>query len=122
MRGTWLGAIAACGLLLGAGEAAAQASFAKKTITIYIGFTAGMTSGRGFIALGAVLLGARHPVGVLFAAVLFGAFDALTTVLPGLYSWIPPELIRMIPFAVTIVALLLFSYRAQRALAMRGAR
>jgi tripartite-type tricarboxylate transporter receptor subunit TctC len=41
MRGRWLGAIAACGLLLGAGEAAAQASFAKKTVTIYIGFTAG---------------------------------------------------------------------------------
>lgn len=88
----------------------------------FIGFTAGMTSGRGFIALGAVLLGARHPVGVLFAAVLFGAFDGLTTVLPSLYDWIPPELIRMIPFVVTIIALLLFSYRAQRALAMRAAR
>ena len=88
----------------------------------FIGFTAGMTSGRGFIALGAVLLGARHPVGVLFAAVLFGAFDGLTTVLPSLYDWIPPELIRMIPFVVTIIALLLFSYRAQRALALRAAR
>jgi tripartite-type tricarboxylate transporter receptor subunit TctC len=41
MRGRRLGAIMACGLLLGAGEAAAQASFAKKTVTIYIGFTAG---------------------------------------------------------------------------------
>jgi ABC-type uncharacterized transport system permease subunit len=88
----------------------------------YIGFTAGMTAGRGFIALGAVLLGARHPVGVLAAAVLFGAFDGLTTVLPGLFDWIPPELIRMIPFAVTIAALLVFSIRAQRALALRGAR
>ncbi len=88
----------------------------------YIGFTANMTAGRGFIALGAVLLGARHPVGVLFAAVLFGAFDGLTTVLPGLFGWIPPELIRMIPFVVTILALVLFSYRAQRALALRGAR
>ena len=88
----------------------------------YIGFTANMTAGRGFIALGAVLLGARHPVGVLFAAVLFGAFDGLTTVLPGLFGWIPPELIRMIPFIVTIMALVLFSIRAQRALALRGAR
>jgi simple sugar transport system permease protein len=87
----------------------------------YIGFTANMTAGRGFIALGAVLLGARHPVGVLFAALLFGAFDGLTTVLPGLFAWIPPELIRMIPFAVTIAALLVFSIRAQRALALRGA-
>ena len=28
-----------------------------------------MTAGRGFIALGAVLLGARHPVGALLAAI-----------------------------------------------------
>jgi simple sugar transport system permease protein len=69
-----------------------------------------------------VLLGARHPVGVMFAALLFGAFDGLTNVLPGHYPWIPPELIRMIPFAVTILALLLFSYRAQRALALRGVK
>jgi ABC-type uncharacterized transport system permease subunit len=54
--------------------------------------------------------------------VLFGAFDGLTTVLPGLFGWIPPELIRMIPFIVTIMALVLFSIRAQRALALRGAR
>jgi len=43
-------------------------------------------------------------------------------VLPSLYDWIPPELIRMIPFSVTIIALLLFSYRAQRALALRGVK
>ena len=48
------------------------------------------------------------------AALLFGAFDGLTTVLPGLFAWIPPELIRMIPFVVTILALLLFSYRTLR--------
>ena len=34
----------------------------------YVGFTRDMTAGRGFIALGAVLLGARHPVGALLAA------------------------------------------------------
>ena len=86
----------------------------------YVGFTRDMTSGRGFIALGAVLLGARHPVGALLAALLFGAFDGLTTILPGLFDWIPPEIIHMTPFIVTILALVLFSYRAQRALALRG--
>jgi len=88
----------------------------------YIGFTRDMTAGRGFIALGAVLLGARHPVGALLAALLFGAFDGLTVVLPGLFAWVPPEIIHMIPFIVTILALVLFSYRAQRALALRSAR
>jgi ABC-type uncharacterized transport system permease subunit len=88
----------------------------------YVGFTRDMTAGRGFIALGAVLLGARHPIGALLAALLFGAFEALAVVMPGLFNWIPAELIRMIPFVVTILALVLFSIRAQRALALRGAR
>ena len=81
----------------------------------YIGFTRDMTAGRGFIALGAVLLGARHPVGALLAALLFGMFEALSVVMPGLFEWMPAELIRMIPFTITIIALLLFSYRAMQA-------
>jgi simple sugar transport system permease protein len=87
----------------------------------FVGFTRDMTAGRGFIALGAVLLGARHPFGALLAALLFGAFDGLTTILPGLFDWVPPEIIHMTPFIVTILALVLFSIRAQRLLALRGA-
>ena len=82
----------------------------------YIGFTRDMTAGRGFIALGAVLLGARHPIGALLAALLFGMFEALSVVMPGLFNWIPAEIIRMIPFIVTVLALVLFSYRATLAL------
>ena len=78
-------------------------------------FTTNMTAGRGFIALGAVLLGARHPVGAMLAALLFGVFEALSIVLPSLFGWIPSEFIQTIPFLVTILALILFSYRAQRA-------
>ncbi|MBC7737652.1 MAG: ABC transporter permease [Candidatus Saccharibacteria bacterium] len=85
----------------------------------YVGFARDMTAGRGFIALGAVLLGARHPVGALLAALLFGPFEGLAVVLPGLFAEVPSELIRMIPFVVTILALVLFSYRAQRALKLR---
>jgi general nucleoside transport system permease protein len=81
----------------------------------YIGFTRDMTAGRGFIALGAVLLGARHPVGAMLAALLFGVFEALSIVMPNLFSWIPGELIQTIPFLVTVLALVLFSYRSQRA-------
>jgi general nucleoside transport system permease protein len=88
----------------------------------YVGFTRDMTAGRGFIALGAVLLGARHPVGALIAALLFGTFEALAVVMPGLFNDAPAELIRMIPFVVTIAALVLFSVRAQRALALRGVK
>lgn len=81
----------------------------------YVGFTRDMTAGRGFIALGAVLLGARHPVGALLAALLFGAFEALAIVMPNLFDFIPGEFIQSIPFVVTVLALILFSYRAQQA-------
>jgi simple sugar transport system permease protein len=81
----------------------------------YIGFTRDMTAGRGFIALGAVLLGARHPVGALLAALLFGVFEALAIVMPNLFDFIPGEFIQTIPFVVTVLALILFSYRAQQA-------
>ncbi|WP_210529279.1 ABC transporter permease [Rubellimicrobium arenae] len=80
----------------------------------YVGFTRDMTAGRGFIALGAVLLGARHPVGALLAALLFGVFEALSIVMPGLFGWIPGELIQTIPFVVTVLALILFSARTRR--------
>lgn len=80
----------------------------------YVGFTRDMTAGRGFIALGAVLLGARHPVGAACAALLFGVFEALSVVLPTRFSLIPAEAINSIPFAVTVLALFLFSYRAQQ--------
>lgn len=79
----------------------------------YIGFTRDMTAGRGFIALGAVLLGARRPGGVAIAALLFGAFEALAVNMPGLYANIPGELIHSIPFVVTLIALVVYARRAQ---------
>lgn len=77
----------------------------------FVGFTRDMTAGRGFIALGAVLLGRRHPVGTAIAAVLFGAFEALSIALPGILPRVPGEVIHTIPFVVTVLALMLSSRR-----------
>jgi simple sugar transport system permease protein len=77
----------------------------------FVGFTRDMTAGRGFIALGAVLLGRRHPIGTMVAAVLFGFFEALSIALPGILKWMPGELIHTIPFVVTVLALVLSSRR-----------
>ena len=102
-------------LALVASGALAALGGAQLAMFNYVGFTRDMTAGRGFIALGAVLLGARHPVGALLAAILFGAFEALAVVMPGLFDWAPAELIRMIPFAVTIAALFIVGESAARA-------
>ncbi len=74
-------------------------------------FQAGMTSGRGFIALAAVSLGNRNPVGVLIAALIFGAAGALEARMGTLD--IPSQLITMIPPIVTIVALVIYNIRRQ---------
>ena len=81
----------------------------------FVGFTRDMTAGRGFIALGAVLLGRRHPVGTAIAAVLFGAFEALSIALPGILPRVPGEVIHTIPFVVTVRARMLSSKRRVKA-------
>ena len=86
----------------------------------YVGFTRDMTAGRGFIALGAVLLGARHPVGTALAALLFGTFEALSVALPALFAWIPGELIHTVPFVVTILALVIYALRTRRQVQRRA--
>lgn len=68
-----------------------------------------MTAGRGFIALAAVYLGGRTPWGTLAAAILFGFFDALSNQLGSLN--VPSMWIQMIPYAATIVALVIYSLR-----------
>lgn len=65
-----------------------------------------MTAGRGFIALAAVYLGGRRPWGTFLAAILFGTADALSNQLGTLD--IPSQWVQMIPYAVTILALVIY--------------
>jgi general nucleoside transport system permease protein len=81
-------------------------------------FQRDMTAGRGFIALAAVYLGGRRPWGTLLAAIIFGFADALSNQLGSLR--VPPQLVQMIPYVATIVALVAYNLR-QRALAVERA-
>lgn len=74
-------------------------------------FQADMTGGRGFIALAAVFLGARQPLGVLAAALLFGACAVAATQL-GLLN-LPPQAVQMLPALATLATMVLFSLRQQ---------
>lgn len=66
-------------------------------------FDEGMTGGRGFIGLAAMIFGAWNPVGALGAAMVFGFSESLSEKLSLLDIPIPTEFLAMIPYLVTIV-------------------
>jgi ABC-type uncharacterized transport system permease subunit len=75
-------------------------------------FLINMTAGRGFVSVVAVILGQGLPFGVLGAAVLFGLAEGLTMRLQGLR--IPSQFVLMLPYVVTIVAMVLLRDKAKK--------
>jgi simple sugar transport system permease protein len=67
-------------------------------------FTDGMTAGRGFIALAAVIFGRWQPVRVAVACLLFAAAETLQIQLQGA-QLVPSQFVEMIPYVLTIIAL-----------------
>ena len=72
-------------------------------------FTRGMTAGRGFIALAALILAKWRPVQVLFACLFFGFTEALTIPLANIKTAsgenVPVQFIQIIPYVLTIIVL-----------------
>lgn len=68
-------------------------------------FEEGIVGGRGFIALGVAIVGRRHPLGVLVAALVFAFAESLQLWLPTAGIDVPRQLLEMLPYLVTIVAL-----------------
>lgn len=68
-------------------------------------FAEGMSAGRGFLAIAIVALGRWRPVGVATASFVFGAAMALQYVVQAIGWNVRYELVLMIPYALTLVAL-----------------
>ncbi len=68
-------------------------------------FQEGMTAGRGFIALAAMIFGNWNPFGALGASLLFGYTQALQNelLLAG-FTTVPRQFVSMLPYVVTIIA------------------
>ena len=68
-------------------------------------FAEGMSAGRGFLAISIVALGRWRPGGVALASLVFGAAMALQFVVQALGWSIRYELVLMIPYVLTLIAL-----------------
>ncbi len=70
-----------------------------------VSFTEGMSSGRGFIAMAAMISGGWTPIGALIASLFFGFADALQVRLQiALDLNIPEELFIILPYVLTVAA------------------
>lgn len=96
--------VSIAGLIAGLGGAAL-------TIGAVGPFVREMSAGQGFIALAAVILGRWNPWGAAAAALLFGFSSNFRIWAGQAGANIPPDLIAMTPYVVTIVAVAIVAGR-----------
>ncbi len=68
-------------------------------------FDEGMTAGKGFIGLAAMIFGNYTPLGALGAGILFGFADSIGSKLSLLGSLIPSTLMSTAPYIITMIVL-----------------
>jgi simple sugar transport system permease protein len=76
-------------------------------------FDEGITAGKGFIGLAAMIFGNWNPIGSLGAGLLFGFADAIGSKLSLLGSKIPAQFMAMAPYLITMIVLAGFIGRGQ---------
>jgi general nucleoside transport system permease protein len=87
-----------CGVLAGA----AGAFLTLDQLNVYV---EDITAGRGFIGLAIVIFGRWRPAGAALAALLFGAADALGLTLQVNGVKLSHNLLLMLPYVLTVIAL-----------------
>jgi len=91
-------------------SAIAGASMSIGTLNV---FQQNMTSGLGFIAVALVYFGGWRPFGVMWGALLFSMVNALQLRLQVEGVGIPSDLMVMMPYILTIIALVLTTQRVR---------
>lgn len=93
-------------IISGALSGLAGAQLAMGTLGIFV---RGMSNGRGYIALAALTFGNATPLGTFIASLIFGAADAASDRLQFLH--IPTQFVLMVPYWVTVIALVIAALR-----------
>lgn len=75
-------------------------------------FTENMVTGRGYIALAAVIFGRYTPVGSCLAVLIFGIGEAMQYRLQAVGSGIPTQMLLMIPYILTLVVVSIFGQKS----------
>lgn len=84
-------------------------------LVTYSGEFNGSVAGIGFLALAALIFGQWKPLGILLSTLFFGFATTIANVsqvIPSLGS-IPPVVLKVFPYVVTLIALVLFSKSSQ---------
>jgi len=81
-------------------------------------FTADGVSGRGFLALAAVIFGGWTLKGAIGGAFVFGFFQALGSVFQALGYQANAQLLISLPYVMAIVTMLVFAYRSRKPAAL----
>lgn len=100
-------------VMIGSGLMAIGGAFL--TMSAFDSFFFEMVNGRGWICIALVVFGAWRPGKALLGALLFAAFDALQIRLQQteLGALVPYQVFLMIPYILSILALILMSRRAE---------
>ena len=84
-------------------------------LVTYSGEFNGSVAGLGFLALAALIFGQWKPLGILGATFFFGFMSTMANisqVIPSL-SIIPPMVLKIFPYVMTLIALVIFSKSSQ---------
>ena len=90
------------------------AGLAGAEIALRLGvYLPNISAGRGWIALVAIFLGLRNPIGVIGAAFIFAFFEAFAGAAQG-FTEISGTLLLGLPYLVTVVAMVVYSALGRR--------
>ncbi|MCD6396144.1 MAG: ABC transporter permease [Spirochaetaceae bacterium] len=72
-----------------------------------------MTAGRGWIALVAIYLGRKHPIGIFITCLIFAGAEYFSNAAQGALH-IPSDLLLGFPYLITLIGMIIFSVLSNR--------